>query len=440
PWSATRHALSNVRALQKEFAVKLRNVYSFFTIYANLDGFRPGERRPLEGLERVERVDGLERAQRPELDRWILSELALAVREVTARMDDYDVFQATGRLVKLVDALSNWWVRRSRARFWRSAWDDDKRSAHETLHAVLVTIAKLTAPFTPYAAEAMYQNLVVRPGLPGARESVHLEDWPAVDPGRIDERLSRKIEVAREIVSLGLRARMDAQVKVRQPLRRATVVLHDDRDADLAASALEAIREELNVLEVVLGTREGRRAFGRTQYKPNFRTLGKRGLGKVAQELKAALAREDAEAVGLAEAALAKGRAMWRAEHEILAEDIEVGFEPAAGVAAAADRLGSVFLDTQLDDELRDLGLVRELLNRLQTLRKEMGLDYADRIAVWIAGSERVRRIVEKHRDSLASEVLAVALHAAAPPAGAAAVERSVEVEGEAVVLAVVAR
>ncbi|MGA7119447.1 MAG: isoleucine--tRNA ligase, partial [Polyangiaceae bacterium] len=202
PWSSTRHSLSNVRALQKEFAVKLRNVYSFFTIYANIDGFRPGA-QPEMPL-----------SDRPELDRWIRGELAEATRVVTSKMDEYDVFAATQRLVALVDALSNWWVRRSRSRFWRSGWDDDKRSAHETLYTSLVTIAKLTAPFTPYAAEAMYRNLVVGPEVSGARESVHLEDWPAVDEAAIDERLSRKVEVVRGIVSLGLRARMDAKVRV----------------------------------------------------------------------------------------------------------------------------------------------------------------------------------------------------------------------------------
>ncbi|HZU83314.1 MAG TPA: class I tRNA ligase family protein, partial [Polyangiaceae bacterium] len=423
PWSTTRHALSNVRALQKEFAVKLRNVYSFFTIYANIDGFRPHARH------------GVAPDTRPELDRWIRSEVALVVRDVTARMDEYDVFGATQRLVALVDALSNWWVRRSRARFWTSRWDDDKLSAYETLYGALVTIAKLTAPFTPYAAEAMYQNLVVGAAVSGARESVHLEDWPDADPADIDERLSRKVQLARDIVSLGLRARMDAQVKVRQPLRAATIVLNDERDADLAASALDAIREELNVLEVSFGTHDDRRGFGSTHYKPNFRSLGRRGLGKVAQELKVALAAGDPDAVEAAVQAHKRGRATWRGQHDLLSDDIEVAFEPAPTVAAAADRLGSVFLDTQLDDKLRDLGLLRELLNRVQTLRKEMGLEYSDRIAVCIRGSDRVRRVVSEHRELLAAEVLAVELSTTATAPGAE--RRDLDVEGERVELAV---
>jgi isoleucyl-tRNA synthetase len=425
PWSATRHSLSNVRALQKEFAVKLRNVYSFFTIYAGIDGFdpsSPGDAEPTAD------------------DRWIASELATTVRDVTACMDGYDVFGATQHLVGFVDALSNWWVRRSRARFWRSGWDADKRSAYATLYRALVTLAKLTAPFTPYGAEAMYQNLVAQARAPGARESVHLEDWPEVDAGAIDEGLSRKMRVVRDLVSIGLRARTDAKIKVRQPLRRATIVLNDEREAELVRGSLEAIREELNVLEVRIGTDDDRSAFGKTSYKPSFRSLGQRGLGKLAQELKkawsGAVSSEEARVIA---GALKQGKAQ-RGDAEILRDDIEVAFEPAPGVAAAADRVGSVFLDTQLDDELRELGFVRELQNRIQTMRKEMGLEYADRIRVRVGGSERVRRIVEAHRDALMREVLAVAVSFGPGPAMEGEVGgevRELDVEGEAVVLEV---
>jgi isoleucyl-tRNA synthetase len=423
PWSATRHGLTNVRALQKEFAIKLRNVYSFFVIYANIDGFRPGV------------VSEVANESRPELDRWIRSELARTTRDVTARMDDYDVFGATQSLVALVDALSNWWVRRSRARFWKSGWDDDKRCAYETLYECLVTIAKLAAPFTPYASEAMYQNLVVTAGIPWARESVHLEDWPDADTTAIDDRLSRKIEVVREIVSLGLRARMDAKVKVRQPLRAATLVLNDDRDADLAASSLEAIREELNVLDVKLGTADDSRGFGTVRYKPNFRSLGQRGLGKVAQDLKKALV-SDADAVAAMVKAHRQGRALWGAQ-EILREDVEVTFEPAPGFAASADRVGSVFLDTKLDAKLRDLGLLRELQNRLQNVRKEMGLEYTDRIRVVLYATERVVALVRAHEGALGAELLADVVDAIVGVAPREAEFREIEVEGERMWIAV---
>jgi isoleucyl-tRNA synthetase len=425
PWSATRHSLSNVRALQKEFAVKLRNVYSFFTIYAAIDGFDPST--PVESVPTSD-------------DRWIASELAMTVRDVTSGMDDYDVFGATQRLVAFVDALSNWWVRRSRARFWRSGWDSDKRSAYTTLYGALVTLAKLTAPFTPYAAEAMYQNLVVRSRAPEARESVHLEDWPELRAEDVDQALSQKMQVVRELVSVGLRARTEAKIKVRQPLRTATLLLNDERDVERIGGAMEAIREELNVLEVKVGTDDDRRRFGTTSFKPSFRALGQRGLGKLAQELKKSWASPDPAELAIIHRALKEGRAM-RRDVELLRDDVEMSFEPATGVAAATDRVGSVFLDTTLDEELRDLGFVRELQNRIQTLRREMGLEYTDRVRVRIDGSGRVRRIVEAHGDDLASEVLASEV-TCSPAAGDASAARwrdgevrSLDVEGEELVL-----
>jgi isoleucyl-tRNA synthetase len=277
----------------------------------------------------------------------------------------------------------------------------------------------------------MYQNLVVSAGVAGARQSVHLEDWPDADISAIDESLSRKMQVVREIVSLGLRARMDAKIRVRQPLREATIVLNDERDAELVKSAFGAVREELNVVSVNLGTHDDRRNFGTTKYSPNFRSLGQRGMGRVAQDLKkAGEAGSDDDAFRAKLDALRHGKASWRG-HEILREDIEVTFEPKPGVAAAADRIGSVFLDTQLDEELRDLGLLRELLNRLQTMRREMGLEYTDRVRVFLEGSERMRSLVDNHRDALASELLAVDVATTFAGARDGAEIREIDVEGE---------
>jgi isoleucyl-tRNA synthetase len=417
PWSSTRHSLGNVRALQKEFAVKLRNVYSFFTIYGNIDGFDP----------KSGHVDVVV----PELDRWLRSELALTTREVTTRMDEYDVYGATQRLVAFVDALSNWWVRRSRARFWKTGWDDDKRSAYETLYACLVTLAKLTAPFTPYAAESMYQNLVVRAGAPGAKESVHLEDWPSVDERAIDEALSRKIETVRELVSIGLQVRTQAKLKVRQPLRSARVITA--RLADLDASSKRQIAEELNALDTEFVPVENASTFVELRVKPNFRSLGQRGLGKEAQTLKKTMASLAAgEANALASKLLAGSRVTLEGV-DLGREDVDVDLVAKEGFAAAGDRAGVVVLDTRLDDELRELGFVRELQNRIQTIRKEMGLEFTDRIRVWLSGGEYVEAVVRKHGDVVASEVLAVEILVGTPPENAGAFVREVDVEGHAV-------
>ncbi len=423
PWSATRHSLSNVRSLQKEFSVKLRNVYSFFTIYANIDGF---EGRAREGV-----------TDRAEIDRWMTSELALAVQAVTALLDGYDVFGAAQKLIGLVDSLSNWWVRRSRARFWRSGWDADKASAYETLYRCLVTLTKLTAPFTPYAAEGMWQNLVVeaaeREGI-AVERSVHLAAWPSATDSEVDHGLSRKIQIVRDIVSLGLRARMDLKVKVRQPLRTVTLVLNDERDNELVRNSVDMIRDELNVLAVTLGSSDDRASFGTTKYKPNFRTLGQRGLGRLAQELKRAWVAPDASELDVIRTALKLGAAK-RGDVDIVADDVEVSFEPKTGIAAAADRVGSVFFDTTLDEELLDLGLLREVQSRVQALRKEIGLEYTDRILLSVLGQERVSRVVNTYRDVLAMEVLAGQISTERHFPGAEV--REVDIDGEGVRLGI---
>jgi isoleucyl-tRNA synthetase len=416
PWSATRHSLSNVRALQKEFAVKLRNVYSFFTIYANIDGYRP-----------LADVPSVVRAPRPELDRWIRSELALVTRRVTAFMDEYDVYAATQALVAFVDALSNWWVRRSRARFWRSGWDDDKRAAYDALYECLVSLSKLTAPFTPYAAEAMYQNLVGRTAR--GRESVHLEDWPEADLAAVDEGLSKKIEVVRALVSLGLQVRTQARIKVRQPLRAASIITTTPDLID--ASAASQLMQELNVeREVEVYGVETADRYVEFHLKPNFRSLGKRGLGREAQALKRTMAAMASKEAGAVTSRLMVGDTVRLEGVELSREDVEVEFVAKEGFAAAGDRAGVVVLDTRMDEGLRDRGLLRELQYRVQALRKELGLEYTDRVRVAVLGSERVRRVIEQYKGDLAGEVLAVEI--STTELAGSMVDRELDVEGEA--------
>ncbi|MGO9837591.1 MAG: isoleucine--tRNA ligase [Polyangiaceae bacterium] len=422
PWSATRHSLSNVRALQKEFAVKLRNVYSFFTIYANIDGFRPSGPRTAG-----------EHPSQPELDRWIRSELALTTCQVTTCMNEYDVYAATQRLVAFVDALSNWWVRRSRSRFWRSGWDADKGCAYDTLYECLVTVSKLTAPFTPYAAEAMYQNLVGRTG--AGRESVHLEDWPEADMASVDAGLSRKIEAVRALVSLGLQVRTQAKIKVRQPLRAARIVTAAPELID--ASAASQLMQELNVeREVETYGVENADEYVEFRIKPSFRSLGKRGLGKEAQVLKRRMGAMSSKDAGALASRLMVGGTATLDGVELSRDDIEVEFVAKEGFAAAGDRAGVVVLDTRLDDGLRDRGLVRELQYRIQALRKELALEYTDRIRVTVLGSERIRRVLDEYRDLLAAEVLAVEVSTTQSAAGTEL--RELDVEGESVRVGIV--
>ncbi|MDB4942732.1 MAG: Isoleucyl-tRNA synthetase [Labilithrix sp.] len=422
PWSTTRHSLSNVRDLQKETLVKLRNVYSFFTIYANIDGFDPG-------------APASDPKTRPEIDRWILSELNLLAQAVALDLDRYDVYNATSKITTFVDALSNWYVRRSRARFWRSGdgAGGDKQAAYETLYESLVMLAGIMAPFTPYQAEGMYRNLVVKGKGGDAAESVHLTSFPEPNLALVDETLSRTIQAVRELVSLGLQVRTQAKLKVRQPLSVAKVILADHELAGRLAPYVEMMKDELNVLAVELVT-TGADEYVTYRVKPNFRTLGQKGMGAQAQTLKKVMTTLSAEAAqAIVAEVLATGKATVEGI-EIDRADLEVGFDAKEGYAAAGERIGVVVLDTRLDDELRDLGVLRELLNRIQTARKETGLDFVDRIHVNVSGSERVQRIARSHEATILAECLAVSLRA---DQAAGVDAREIDIEGEKVMLGV---
>jgi isoleucyl-tRNA synthetase len=430
PWTNTRHSLTNVRELQKGFLIKLRNVYSFFCIYANIDGFDPAADNP--GACGTTPADlAASRGYRParereRLDRWILSEVALAVREVRARLDDLMVYEAAQRLGALVDALSNWYVRRSRDRFWAPASDPsrarDKLDASFTLYECLVTIAKLAAPFVPFAAERMYQNLVRRPWPRSQPESVHLCAYPEHDEAAVDERLSGEMRLVRELVSLGLQVRTDNKLRVRQPLRRADVVVADDEMRARLGAYAGLIADELNVKELTWLAAGAEGAAVSYQIKPSYRALGPR-LGKRVQAVKQALAELDAGALR-SELAI-HGRALIEARGEgaperieIAASDVEVAVVAAPGFAAAGGSAGVVVLHTALDDALLDEGLARDLVNRVQAARKQLGLDFTDRIRLEIRGSDRLRRVVEAHRETLMSEALCTSLETGEPASG----------------------
>jgi isoleucyl-tRNA synthetase len=423
PWSNTRHSLSNVRAMQKETLVKLRNVYSFFTIYANIDGFDPT-------------AAPSDPKKRPEIDRWILSELHMLVDFVTKDLDGYDLYTATGRITAFVDALSNWYVRRSRDRFWAPLEDGklgaEKRAAYETLWESLTTLAQVMAPFTPYTSEGVWRNLAWKGA--GREESVHLTSWPATNAALVDKALSQTIHAVRDLVSLGLQVRTQAKLKVRQPLSVAKLILADATLADRLTPYLSMIGDELNVLKVEVLVRDAEQ-YVTYKVKPNFRTLGQKGMGKQAQDLKKSMgAMPPAEAQALVATLLADGKATVHGA-PLDREDVEVAFDAKEGYAAAGDRVGVVVLDTRLDDALRDLGYLRELLNRVQAARKDMGLDFVDKIRVAIAGTERTARIVNAHSKTIASECLAVDVTSS--PEATAQEAREVDVEGDAVRLAI---
>jgi isoleucyl-tRNA synthetase len=412
PWNAKRHSLGNVREIQKEFLIKLRNVYSFFTIYANIDDFDPLKEsgRPVP--------------KRSFLDRWLLSELSSLNGELIDDLDRYQSYEASSALIAFVDGLSNWYLRRSRSRFWKSERDEDKVDAYATLYEALVSVARLAAPFVPFVTEEIYQNLVRRPLGEKAKESVHLDDYPEPDLSRVDSTLNQEMAVVRDIVSLGLRVRTDNKLKVRQPLSKAEVTLSDAAlDARVSRYA-DLIAEELNVHQVLFV--HGAEEHVDYKVKPNFRRLGPR-VGKKMPAVKKAM--EAASGSALRAALLARGKASIDVEGEPLEiemEDVEVAVSAKEGYAAAGDETAVVVLSTELTPELLEEGKYRELLNRIQTLRKDLGLEYTQRIRLAIRGSESLGKIVQARRSDLMKETLCVDL-----VEGLEGTAREVDIEGE---------
>ena len=422
PWNPTRHSLGAVRATQRELPLKLRNVYAFFTIYAGIDGFHPSDAACRAGLR-----DGSGRAR---IDRWVLSELSLTIGAVGRHMDAYRIYEATGVLTEFVDALSNWYVRRNRERFWAPGLDQDKLDAHWTLFECLVALAKLVAPFLPYAAEDMWQNLTRDDD--SAPESVHLADYPEPDASTVDEELSKQMRAVRELVSLGLQVRTANKLRVRQPLEAAEIVLSDPELAGALGEHADLIRDELNV--GVLHVVENADDYVTYQIKPNFRALGPR-VGKKMPLLKAALS--DVDGATLLRDLEADGHASITIDGEtivIASDEIAVSLQAREGFAAAAGAAGVVVLRTTLSPELIEEGLFREVLNRVQTFRKELDLEYTGRIRLTLAGGAPLIDAVRPNVEGLGRETLAVNVALDAEPIDGAHVSQ-VEIDGHALTL-----
>jgi len=419
PWNPTRHSLAGVRATQRELPLKLRNIYAFFTIYADIDAFDPSSDAHRSGRRPARK--------RALIDRWILSELAHANLAVIEHMDAYLVYEATGVLTGFVDALSNWWVRRNRSRFWAPGMEQGKLDAYWTLYECLVALAKLLAPFLPYAAEDLWQNLVRGAGGSDAAESVHLADYPEPDTAAIDDELSRTMGAVREIVSLGLQVRTANKLRVRQPLAAAEIVLAEPDLEPALRDHQDLVREELNVHALHFIANAD--AYVSYQMKPNFRALGPR-VGRRMPELKAALARADGAAL------LRELEERGRIELEVDGEPISIGpdeiavtLEAREGFAAASGETGVVVLSLALTPDLVTEGLFREVLNRVQTFRKELDLGYVERIQLTLDGAPALIDSVRPRVDDLSRESLAVEVALGVAPAEGAHV-REVTIDG----------
>ena len=416
PGNTRRFSRDQVDEAVRKYLLTLWNTYSFFVTYARIDGFDP-------------KADYIGPQDRTLMDRWALSRLHQTVKTVTERLDAYDVTGAGRSIGEFVDELSNWYVRRSRRRFWKGEDDQDKKAAHSTLYECLVTVAKLTAPFTPFVAESLYQNLVVNVD-DDAPESVHLADWPEYREVLVDRDLSERMYAARRVVGLGRAARNAAAIKTRQPLREV-VVVDEASDGKGVKESVESLREivldELNVKGLSFGSTEDVVAY---DLKPNLGVVGPK-YGRLVPGLRAALA-EAAPEVG-ARAAAGESITVGVEGEEITLSPEELLVEPRQREGYALEREGglSVALRTELDADLVDEGLVRELVHRVQNLRREKGFEIEESIRVGLSGNRRISALVEgRWGDYFRAEVLAreLDLEESTPDGGF----ESVTVDGEA--------
>ena len=410
PGQERRFSSDLVGEVIRNFTLTLWNVYSFFVTYANLD-------KP-QALTVT--------APTNDLDRWLLSELNVLVRDVTKAYEEYDVTNATRPVEKFVETLSTWYVRRSRRRFWKNDSSADKQAAYSTLYTALTTVAKLIAPAMPYMAEELYQNLV-RSVDETAPESVHLAEWPTVMEEFIDESLNTEMNLVMKLVSLGHSARQKANRKVRQPLAEAAFSVGNNTERAALMKNVDVIQDELNVKQVRL--LDAATEAVSHSVKPLPKQLGQKYGNKFPVIQKAILAMNAEE---VAKALLTGNPLEVKAGGEtfhIISEEVEVKALAKEGFAVAEDGAYVAALVTTLTPELVAEGMAREFVRRVQDLRKTADLDVADRIELFVEASAGLKTAVETHADYIKAETLTVKLSFAAAPANASVVEDGFEDE-----------
>lgn len=364
PWENLKFDVEGIDEVRRKFFGTLYNTYSFFALYANVDGFTYSE-KDIEN--------------RPEIDRWILSELNLLVKYVTEFYNDYEPTKVARAINNFVnDNLSNWYVRLCRRRFWKGDYSEDKISAYQTLYTCLETVAKISAPIAPFFMDRLYQDLNSSAGKNKA-ESVHLTDFPTATESLIDQDLVEKTHLAQQITSMVFSLRKKENLKVRQPLQKVMIPVLDARSEVQIQAVSELIKQEVNVKELVLINAEEASHLIVKQIKPNFKTLGAK-LGKDMKVVGSQIAAMTSEQI----ADLEKEGMMTIEGHEITLDDVEIFTKDIPGWTVASEGKLTVALDLTLTDELKAEGVAREFINRIQNLRKEQNFDLTDRIKIQI--------------------------------------------------------
>lgn len=387
PWLPSRYYDEAVSEHQRKFMGTLWNTYAFYVLYADIDGFDPTKY-------------SLNDAELNITDKWILSELNSLVKQVTDDLDNYRITEPARAIADFVDKLSNWYVRVNRSRYWGSGMEKDKVAAYLTLYTVLETLSRLLAPFIPYMTESIYQN-IVRSVDENAPLSVHLTDYPKADEKHIDKQLEKDMNAVLDIVALGRACRNAANIKNRQPLGKIFVSGIDH----LGDTYLDVIKSELNVHEVELGAAAGE--FITYNVKPQLKTLGPK-YGKLLNGIRSHLSEADGgEIVKTIDEQGVYKFEVDGDEIELTADDILVEPIQKEGYAAETLKDRAVILDTTLTPELVEEGLIREIVSKIQNMRKDAGFEVVDRIKVYADSDEELTAVIEKNKEQIAKEVLA---------------------------------
>ena len=398
PWDNLRFDPEGVDEIRRKFFGTLYNTYSFFALYANVDGWQPADFA--DGRPTADRQPADGQAGLLEIDRWILSKLNSLVREVTEAYEAYEPTRA-GRAISdfVQDDLSNWYVRLNRKRFWGGEMNADKQAAYNTLYTCLCTVAQLMAPNAPFYADRLYRDLT--------GNTVHLSNWPVADSRLTDSTLERQMRLAQQATSMILSLRKRAEKNVRQPLQKAVIPAQDEATRDALLHMADLIRAEVNIkeLEVVLAGESQIRLV--KKIRPNFRVLGKKA-GAQMKALAAAIAQMTQDEIIKLEQ---DGQYQLPVvNYQLTTEDVEIATEDMPGWLVMNEGQMTIALDIELTQELREEGIARELINRIQNLRKTKGLDITDRINIRLEQREETAQTVEHFREYISSQVLALSL------------------------------
>ena len=387
PWDNLKFDPEGVDEVRRKFFGTLYNTYSFLALYANVDGFDPETMLNQGNL-----------AERPEIDRWIISKANSLIINVCKQLNDYDPTRA-GRLIDnfVNDDLSNWYVRLNRKRFWGKEMDSDKLNAYQTLYSCLMTVAKLVAPFAPFYADRLYHDLG------GKMESVHLESYPVADTEAIDAELEARMDIAQKITSMTLALRRKVNIKVRQPLAQLMIPAIDDKQKQRICAVKDLIKNEVNVKEVNFVENSG---FLVKKVKCNFRVMGKK-FGKLMKSVAAHMDGLDQDAIALLEKNGSISFDIDGAPVIVDVADVEIISEDIPGWLVSNDGNLTVALEVELTEDLLNEGMARELINRIQNMRKDAGLEITDRIAIKVSPNDSIAKAIANYEDYVKTQVLA---------------------------------